>query len=169
MAARHLFAATVGVALPTAPAIRDEAGAALSLDAQLGTGSVAPIAGLAYSGFFGDLSAFASLTGTLPGRGFEGFRHGVQVRSTLAGQYQLGTRWALRLAVDARWEAAAEELDGTPDTLGSGLLAYASPDLIFSPAEDLVLQVGVRMPFLALTPDPFRPGPMLAVSVAFDR
>ncbi|HEY8208827.1 MAG TPA: transporter [Myxococcaceae bacterium] len=167
--AHHLLAVSLGVALPTGPALHDEAAVPLSLDAQVGTGAVTPIAGLAYSGFFGDVSAYASVTGALPGRGYQGFRRGLQVRSTLAGQFQLNTRWALRMAVDTQWEAPGEDADGTPDLVGAGLMAYASPDVIFSPTQDVVLQLGIRWHFLALTPQPFHPGPLLAFAVAYDR
>jgi len=167
--AHHLVAGILGVALPTSPALRDREGVPLSHDAHLGTGSVAPLAGLSYSAFFDPLSLYASVTGALSTPGFGGIRPGAQVRSTLAGQYQLSTTWGLRLAVDGRWEGAAQEPDGTQDLFGAGLLVYASPDVIFSPVTDLVLQLGVRVPFLALTAEPYRPGPILALGIAYDR
>jgi hypothetical protein len=169
MSANHLVAVTAGAIIPTRPDLRDGAGVPLSLDAQLSAGALTPLAGVAYSGFFGRLSAFASLSGFLPLRGYQGFRPGAGVRTTVAGQYQLLSWLGLRLGVEARYEGFAEEADGGRDYLASGFLSYAAPDVIFSPVQDLVVQLGVRIPALVVTPLPFRPGPMVTLAMAWDR
>jgi hypothetical protein len=59
----HLVGVFVGARLPTSPTVHDASGVPLSLDAQLGTGSVDPILGLSYSTFRADWSFLASTTG----------------------------------------------------------------------------------------------------------
>jgi hypothetical protein len=78
----HLLAVLVGAELPTSPTVDDAQGRPLSIDAQLGTGSWDPFAGLAYTVFRGDWSFIASATGYLPTRGRMGFRAGASQRTT---------------------------------------------------------------------------------------
>jgi hypothetical protein len=163
----HLVGVLVGARLPTSPTWRDAEGTPLSLDAQLGAGSVAPLLGLAYTAFRPQWSFIASATGYLPGRGREGFRAGPTLLTTLAAQYQPSTRWAMRLAMDGRLEAPAD-LRGEVELAGSGLLAYISPDILFSPTTDMVVQLGVRVPILNLLEGGVRPTPILQVAVAHD-
>ncbi|PTL80887.1 transporter [Vitiosangium sp. GDMCC 1.1324] len=163
----HLLGVFVGARLPTSPTVSDRDGRPLSLDAQLGTGSVDPILGLSYSTFRADWSFVASATGYLPTRGREGFRAGASLRSTLAAQYQPNPRWALRLAVDGRLEGPSDTL-GIQDPEGSGFIAYASPDVLFSPATDVVVELGVRVPVLKLLRGHVQQTPILQASVAYD-
>ncbi|HSP81032.1 MAG TPA: transporter [Myxococcaceae bacterium] len=163
----HLVGVLAGARLPTSPTWRDAEGTPLSLDAQLGAGSVDPFLGLAYTTFRPQWSFIASATGYLPGRGREGFRAGAALLTTLAAQYQPSTRWAVRLAVDGRLEAPAD-LRGEVDLVGSGLLAYISPDVLFSPTTDMVVQLGVRVPVLNRLEGGVRPSPILQASVAYD-
>lgn len=163
----HLFAVLVGTELPTSPTVNDAQGRPLSLDAQLGTGSWDPFAGLAYTMFRGEWSFIASATGYLPTRGRMGFRGGASLRSTLAAQFQPTSRWALRLAADTRLEATSERL-GVPDPVGRGFIGFLSPDVLYSPATDVVVQLGVRVPVLNLLSGPVRQLPILQAAVAYD-
>jgi hypothetical protein len=162
----HLLGVLVGTRLPTSPTQRDAAGLPLSLDAQLGTGSVDPFLGLAYTAFRADWSFVASATGYLPTRGREGFRAGASLRTTLALQYQPRSRWALRLAVDGRLERPSDT-HGVSDPVGSGAIAYLSPDVLFSPVTDVVIQLGVRLPVLNFLRD-VQQTPILQAAVAYD-
>ena len=65
----HLVGVFVGARLPTSPTVNDARGVPLSLDAQLGTGSVDPLAGLSYTAFRGEWSFIVNATGYLPTRG----------------------------------------------------------------------------------------------------
>lgn len=163
----HLVGVFAGARLPTSPTVHDAHGVPLSLDAQLGTGSVDPILGLSYSAFRADWSFLASATGYLPTRGREGFRAGASLRTTLAAQYQPRPKWALRLAVDARLEGPSDTL-GVRDPEGSGFLAFLSPDVLFSPATDVVLELGVRVPVLNLLRGHVQQTPILQATVAYD-
>ncbi|MFP2934678.1 transporter, partial [Pyxidicoccus sp. 3LG] len=165
--ADHLFSVLVGVKLPTAPELRAEDGTLLDLDTQLGSGSVDPLAGVAYQHFRGNWSFLASATGFLPTRGIQGFRAGASIRTTLAAQYQPATRWAVRLGLDGRIEAPAD-IDGEKERDGGGVIGYASPDVLFSPTTDVVLAAGVRVPFFNQLRGRVAPTPIAMMSVAYD-
>ncbi|WNG47241.1 transporter [Archangium minus] len=163
----HLFGVLVGARLPTSTTVRDANGRQLSLDAQLGTGSLDPLLGLSYSTFRADWSFFASATGYLPTRGREGFRAGPSLRTTLAAQYQPDPRWALHLALDGLLDGASDT-HGVRDPVGSGVIAYLSPDVLFSPATDVVMSLGVRVPVLNFLHGNVRQLPILQAAVAYD-
>lgn len=165
--ADNLFSLLVGVKLPTSPLQRDALGRPLSLDAQLGSGSVDPLLGVAFNAFRAEWSFLVSATGYLPTRGHEGFQAGPALRTTVAAQYQPSTRWALRLAADTRLEAASNT-EGARDPDGSGFIGYLSPDVLFSPTTDVVVQLGVRVPVLNLLTGPVRQMPILQAAVAYD-
>ncbi|MCY1000282.1 transporter [Myxococcus sp. MISCRS1] len=165
--ADHLFSVLVGVKLPTAPKLRLEDGTLMDLDTQLGSGSVDPLAGLAYQHFRGSWSFLVSATGFLPTRGILGYRAGASVRTTMAAQYQPAERWALRLGLDGRIEAAAD-IDGEKEENGGGVIGYASPDILFSPRMDLVVAAGVRVPFFNRLRGRVAPTPIAMLSVAYD-
>lgn len=165
--ADHLFSVLAGVKLPTSPVLHAKDGTELDLDTQLGSGSVDPLFGVAYQHFRGTWSFLGSATGFLPTRGIQGFRAGASVRTTLAAQYQPSPRWAVRLGVDGRIEKAAD-LDGVKEEDGGGVIAYASPDVLFSPAMDVVLSAGVRVPFFNQLNGRVSPTPIAMMSVAYD-
>lgn len=165
--ADHLFSVLAGVKLPTAPVLRAEDGTELNLDTQLGSGSWDPLAGVAYQHFRGSWSFLVSATGFLPTRGIQGFKAGASVRTTLAAQYQPSTRWAVRLGFDSRLEAPAD-LDGVEEENGGGFLGHASPDVLFSPATDVVLSAGVRVPFVNGLRGRVDSTPIAMMSMAYD-
>ncbi|MDC0710692.1 transporter [Stigmatella sp. ncwal1] len=166
-AANHLLSVLAGAELPTARTLKDGQGRPLSLDAQLGSGSVDPFAGLAYTGFQDEWSFLASVTGYLPTRGREDFRGGASLRTTLAAQYQPQARWALRLAADTRLEGTSDTL-GVPEPEGSGFIGFLSPDVLFSPTQDMVLQAGVRVPVLNLLSGYVRQAPIFQAALVYD-
>jgi hypothetical protein len=143
----HLISVVGGVKLPTGPRLHARDGTTLGIDAQPGSGSVDPMAGLAYQGFKGDWSFMASALGFLPTRGRDDFRLGASVRAQVAAQFQPSTRWAVRLGVDTRAERAPDTA-GVAEEAGGGFIAYASPDVLFSPGMDVVVQAGVRIPIV---------------------
>jgi hypothetical protein len=163
----HLVSVLVGIELPTSPTVHDAQGRPLSLDAQLGTGSWDPLAGLAYSMFRGEWSFIASATGSLSTRGRMGFRGGASLRNTLAAQYQPHSRWALRLAVDTRLEGASDTL-GVREPVGRGFIGFVSPEVLYSPATDVIIQAGVRAPVLTLLSGQVRQTPILQAAVVYD-
>jgi hypothetical protein len=166
-APRHLVGLLVGSRLPTSITQTDGGGRPLSLDAQLGTGSWDPFLGLSYTTFRGAWSFVASATGYLPTRGREDFRAGASVRTTLATQFQPTPRWALRLAVDGRAEAESNQA-GVRDEEGAGTIAYLSPDVLFSPSMDVVVQLGVRVPVFNRLRGNVQQQPILQAALAYD-
>ncbi|MFP2958173.1 transporter [Myxococcus sp. 1LA] len=165
--ADHLFSVLGGVKLPTSPVLRGPDGAMLDLDTQLGSGSVDPLAGLAYQHFRGDWSFLVSATGFLPTRGIQGFRAGASIRTTLAAQFQPSARWALRMGFDSRMEAPSD-INGEREENGGGFIGYASPDVLFSPGMDVVVAAGVRVPFINHLRGRVSPTPIAMLSVAYD-
>jgi hypothetical protein len=163
----HLVNVLVGTKLPTAPLQRTADHQPLSLDAQLGSGSVDPFAGLAYTAFGAPWSFVASVTGYVPTRGHEGFRAGASVRTTLAAQLQPSPRWALRLATDTRLEALSDS-GGERSRHGGGFIAFLSPDVLFSPATDMVVELGVRVPVLNLLGGAIQQTPILHTALVYD-
>ena len=163
----HLVGVLAGARLPTSITQRDAGGEPLSLDAQLGTGSFDPFLGLSYATFRPQWSFLASATGFLPTRGREGYRAGLSLRSTFAAQYQPGTRWAVRLALDSRLEGSNDQA-GVRDLTGSGFIAFLSPDVLFTPVTDVVVELGVRVPVLNLLRGNTRQTPILQASVVYD-
>ncbi len=162
----HLLGLVAGARLPTSPTLHDAAGDPLSIDAQLGTGSWDPLAGLSYTAFRGEWSFVANVTGYLPTRGREGFRAGASLRTTLAAQYQPSPRWALHLATDTRLEGPSDT-QGVSDPEGSGFIGFLSPDVLFSPTTDTIIQLGVRVPVLNLL-NHTRQSPIFQAAVAYD-
>ncbi|AGC48855.1 hypothetical protein MYSTI_07583 [Myxococcus stipitatus DSM 14675] len=165
--ANHLISVLVGAKLPTSPTLRAEDGTVLDLDTQLGSGSVDPLAGVAYQHFRGSWSFLVSATGFLPTRGIQGYRAGPSVRTTVAAQYQPAAKWAVRLGVDGRIEAAAD-IHGEKEENGGGVIGYASPDVLFSPSTDFVVAAGVRVPFFNQLRGRVAPTPIAMMSVAYD-
>ncbi|GMU07341.1 MULTISPECIES: transporter [Corallococcus] len=143
----QLVSVVGGVKLPTGPRLHARDGTTLGIDAQPGSGSVDPMAGLAWQGFRGKWSFLASALGFLPSRGRDDYRLGASLRTQVAAQYQPSPTWAVRLGVDSRAERAPDT-NGTPEEAGGGFIAYASPDVLFSPGMDVVVQAGVRIPFV---------------------
>ncbi|MBF5045279.1 transporter [Aggregicoccus sp. 17bor-14] len=168
-APRHVLSVLGGVKLPTAPEVHDAEGEPLPLDGQLGTGSFDPFAGLAYSGFRGPFALSASVTGRLPTHGRDGYRGPPALLASVGAQYQPRAQaWALRLGSDVQ-VAGAGTASGARDASVKGVVAFLSPDVLFSPRQDLLLAAGVRVPVLQHTEEPVRFSPVFTLSLAVDR
>jgi hypothetical protein len=142
---RHLASLIAGVNVPVTPATLDAAGAPLPPELQAGTGTFAPVVGLAYAHFHYPWSEYASAQALLPVGSRAGSRPSRSLRLTSALQRHLGDAVAARLAVDARLDGTAEE-SGAPDPDTGGAVVFLSPELLVSPLTDLVLFGAVRVP-----------------------
>jgi hypothetical protein len=162
----HLVSALVGVKLPTAPRLRDAEGLPRDAEGQVGSGSLDPRLGAAYAFFGRPWSLHASVLLHWPTEGYGKLRSGRSLRGSLAGQYQFGTRLVLRLGVDTRLDGA-EAFRGEPLAHTEGFTAYLSPDLLLSPASDLALQLGVRVPVVA-TGHGATEQPILSLAALYD-
>jgi hypothetical protein len=145
---RHLVALTAGLKLPTAPRQTDAAGASLPPEAQPGTLSWDPLLGASYAFFARPWSTYASVQGALPTGAPSRFRASPTLRSTLALQRQLGMSLAARFGIDTRVDGKAFE-NGEAERDSGGWITYASPELLVSPATDLLVVLSLRLPVLA--------------------
>jgi hypothetical protein len=165
-AARHLIAALVGVKLPTTPAARQPDGSLLPSELQPGTGSFDPQLGISYAHFTPPWSFYASVTGTLTTTGRNDTRASRSVAGTIAGQRQ----WSavgVRLSVDVRADGVGRE-QGEREADSGGVIAFAGPELLFSPATDLLLVAGGKLPVWNGLRGRHDEGPLLSLGVAYD-
>jgi hypothetical protein len=139
----HLLSLQAGLTIPTFTPLSDDRGVLLPLDAQPGTGSFTPLAGLSYSFFAEPWSMHARATIEVPTEGLGGWRAGPSVRTTLIGQWQGLAPFALGLAADTRIDTrgGAEH--------GEGYVVFVSPSVSVSPVDDLLVWATVRVPVVS--------------------
>lgn len=164
---RHQLATTLGLKLPTARTLRRVDGTLLPVEVQTGTGSFDPSLAVNYSFTAYPYALFASVTAIAPTYGVERFRASPSLRASIAGQYTFAEGWVMRMALDTRGDLKAEE-NGAPSRDSGGFVAYLSPDLLWQPIQDLVVMVGVRLPFLQALDGYHREGVILSSTIAYD-
>lgn len=164
---RHLVFASAGLKAPTAPQQRDVSGAPLLPEAQAGTGSVDAIAGAAWLYLNDPISAWVSAQGRYAFGGWGGMSISPTLLTSAALQWQPGARLGLRATVDTR-AGAVVRWDGEVDPNTGGLVAFAGADVLFSPAEDLILKLGGAWPALQLLDGDHREGPRVGLGVVYD-
>ncbi|WP_394822097.1 transporter [Pendulispora albinea] len=164
---RHLLAVVGGVKLPTAPLQRGAGGKLLPIELQPGTGSVDPIVGLSYAYFAAPISFYASVQGTYPTKGTEGFRAAASVRTTTAVQYQIVQPFALRLGIDTRTEGKSLE-DGSNSRDSGGFIGFGTAEALVSPVTDFMLFASFRMPVLNALAGYHDEGPIYGAGIAYD-
>jgi hypothetical protein len=166
-APRLLLAATFGVKLPTAPWQSDSDGRRVPLEAQPGTGSLDSLLGASASMFQGDVSAYASAQLSWPMLTRAPLEPGRSLRGSLALQHQT-LRWlALRAAADSRWDVASHEA-GQRDPDSGGWVLFVGGDTLLSPAADLSISVGVRVPVVDALTGEHDEGPRASIAVIRD-
>lgn len=168
MRPKALVSVIAGARFPTALTLADARRVRLDVDAQLGPGAVAPLLGLAWSGFFGDRwSALVSLMGEVPFEGRYGLRMGPAAVLVGLGQYQ-PLRWlGLRAGVDVRGELPTW-VGATPDPRLAGVLGSLLADVVLSPTSSVVVLAGIRAAVVDTRPGPVRTWPIPVVSVVVD-
>lgn len=166
--ARHLFAVTAGLKMPTAPRQRrDTDGAFLPMEAQPGTGSWDPLLGMSYAYFPRPFSFYASVQGSAPLRSKSEFRASASLRTTTTLQYQVRPWLAPRLGVDTRLDARSYE-DGLPERDSGGFIGFVSPELLVSPATDVVVVLSARIPVVQALAGYHDEGPVFGAAIAYD-
>ncbi len=166
-APHHLVALVGGIKLPTATLQRGPDGQLLPIELQPGTGSVDPIAGASYAFFARPISFYASVQGTYPTHGVEGFRASPSLRTTTSLQYQIVLPLAVRAGVDTRTDGKGLE-DGVTSRDSGGFIAYATAEALVSPVTDLMLSASVRVPFIQGLDGFHHEGPMFGAGIAYD-
>ncbi len=186
----HLVSVFAGLEMPTATLVRDGTGARAPLDAQLGSGSWDPLLGAGYAYFNGPWSGSFDVRALLPTDGFAGHREGMSAIGTLAAQYQPWTWLGFRLSTETRVEGpesagTSEHADpasssqalyvqahngvdhGTGASHASGgWVAFASPGVVVSPVQDLMLQLAVHLPVVDTTAH--EAGPVMQLGATWD-
>jgi hypothetical protein len=166
-APRLLVATTFGVKLPTAPWQTDGNGQRVPLEAQPGTGSLDSLLGASVSTFQGDVSAYASAQLALPLLTRAPLEPGRSLRASLALQHQT-MRWlALRAAADGRWDVASHEA-GLRDPDSGGWVVFLGGDTLLSPAPDLNVSIGMRVPVVDALTGAHDEGPRISVALIRD-
>jgi hypothetical protein len=144
-APRWLFATLGGVKLPTAPWQSDNQGDLLPLEVQPGTGSLDLLLGTSLATFQGGTSAYASVQWFMPLKSRPPLEPGSSLRGSLMLQHQILRALALRGAADGRWDQPSLEA-GERDPNSGGWIVFLGGDVLVSPAADLNLSFGVRVP-----------------------
>jgi hypothetical protein len=164
---RALVSVLAGLRLPTALTLQQGA-RVLDPDAQLGPGGVAPLLGVAWSGFFSERwSALASLVAEAPLGGRYGFRMGPAAVLTALAQVQPLAWWGVRAGVDVRGELPTMAAGG-PDARLAGLLGSLLADVVFRLGDRAVLLAGVRAPVVDTRVGPVRTWPIPLTSLVVD-
>lgn len=149
-APEHMLGVTTGIELPTSIDQHAPDGTALPYEAQTGSGTFDPLAGLFYAHFADPWALFASATVTTPLSPRFAEAPGPSLSTSLAVQYRVDSTITVRAAVDARWDAPAL-VNGRRDPTTDQLVVFLSPDLLVSPWTDVTLVFGVRIPTVQLT------------------
>lgn len=140
--------AHVLVKAPTAPLERDPSGRFVPTDLQPGCGSIVPGVGLVYTWTFSGaplLSIWTSATLLLPVSVRDGPHPGDSLRGSTTFQLQPATWIAARASAHARWDGAGDR-EGVVDRASGGAAVYAAPEIVLSPATDLVVTAGASIP-----------------------
>ncbi|MCC6994026.1 MAG: transporter [Deltaproteobacteria bacterium] len=166
-APRQLVGVQGGVKLATAPVLEDDNGLPLAIEAQPGTSSIDLTLGASYARFAEPWSFYASAAGRLPVWRREDIAVGAGARGTVALQYQPEYDWAMRLGSNLRIDAPAR-LPGYRDPNTGGVVIYASPGLVITPREDLLLEFSINVPIVNLLDGVHDEGPIVSVTGVYD-
>ncbi|MGF1468841.1 MAG: transporter [Sandaracinaceae bacterium] len=161
-----LVGGTLGVKLPTS---LDHGGPTgrIPVDAQSGTGTIDPLAGLFLTYLADPWALFTSGVVRVPLAGRYEEEPGTSVRTTTAVQYRVDTHVTLRGAVDTRYDAPALVL-GRRDPSTEHFALFLSPEVLWSPVTDLILSLAVRVPVLQVSGQTRRESPYLQLSAVLD-
>jgi hypothetical protein len=164
---QHLLGASAGVKFPTAIDQRSGRGELLPIELQAGTGSFDPILGLSYAWFRFPVMIYASVNGTYPTKGRYAFRASPSLRFTAAAQYNVTSWFAPRIGIDARLDGKGEE-NGTLARDSGGFLGALSFEALFTPTQDLLVFVAVRVPVIQALLGFHQEGSYLSAGIAYD-
>ncbi len=145
---RRRFAFLAGVRAPSAPVERDARGAPLPVDLEPGCSSIVPYVGVAYVAERGALSMQLSAVVALPFSVRDAPHAGDSFRTSAWLQTQPARSFAARFGVRTRLDSTGEIAPGNPDLDSGGFAGYVTSDLVFSPAEDVVVSVGAAFPVI---------------------
>lgn len=167
--AHHLFWATAGLKMPTAPRLKDDAGFPYADDDQPGSGSWDPFFGVTYAWYSGGLwSAYGSGSYRYTTQGWHGYRRGMQAGWNAAVQAQPWSWGGFQLFVDGNWQAQDRLPSGAGMPNTGGTVVRLGPGFVFSPRMDLMVRVAASVPVVQAYVGQQHDGPQLFVSLAWD-
>lgn len=140
--ARHLYGIVGGARLPTAQKINN-----LDIDGQPGTGAFVPHVGGWYGFYHYPYFLYASSIYHYAFEGFDNFKAGDALVSTLAGQFAFTHSLAFQLALETRW-SKPNQFNHQNDPDSGGTLGFLSPKLIYSITPNMLLNLGVQLPII---------------------
>jgi len=163
----HMYGILAGIRFPTASE-QSSNGIPLEFDAQPGIGAAVFNAGAWYSYF--NFPWLVHLSGTyhyMPNEGFQGFRAGDALVTTLGMQYATDFNLAFQLAYDSRYSQKDTffEIDD-PDS--GGYIGYISPGLVYSIKTDLLFFASVKLPVVENLNGNHEEGAIINFGVTYD-
>jgi hypothetical protein len=155
------------VRLPTSVDQVGSNGERLPVEAQTGSGGVAPILGLFYTHLADPWSLFGSATVSLPVAPRFDEAPGPSMRAQVALQYRfdrwITVRGGVAMRLDAPASAGGRSEPGTDD-----FALFVSPNLLWSPVSDLILVFGLRVPVAQISQQGRAEGLYATTSVIVD-
>jgi len=136
---------SAGVKLPTAPLERDPSGALVHPDLQPGCSSIVPLVSMSYAWASSLWSAWTGASLLLPVAVREGAHSGDSLRASFTMQLQPSRVLATRLGVFGRLDSTGE-LDGEVVRRSGGASVHVAPEIVLSPATDVVVSFGAAFP-----------------------
>jgi hypothetical protein len=157
-----------GVDAPSAPVERDAGGAVLPAVLQPGCSSVVSVAGVVATLARSPWTWSTTAALFLPFSVRDAPHAGDSLRGGTSLQWQPLASFAARAGTQARLESAGQTASGEGDPNSGGFIAYASADLLLSPASDLVFTFGGLAPVAQVFHGRRHEGPVLAFGAAYD-
>ncbi|MGF1642564.1 MAG: hypothetical protein ACFCUJ_02905 [Thiotrichales bacterium] len=142
---REAYGVIFGVRLPTAEEQFKSNGLPLDIDVQPGTGAVTPHLGAWFARFAYPWFWHVSSIVHVANEGWQEFRAGPALVSSLTAQRALAQGMALQLALDTRW-SEKDEYAGIADPNSGGFIAFLSPGLVYNLRTDLLLNLRIQLP-----------------------
>lgn len=162
----HLMALEAGLELPTAPRLTRPDGEPLGFEAQPGTGSFDPSAGVSYAWFARPLSVYTSVRGLFPTAGRFGARSGAALLASVVAQVDASVL-AARAGLDFRAEAPFEE-NGLEDPHSGGVGLFITPEVLLGGWSDLMVRIAVSVPAVLDLRGTQTEGPTIRFGVVLD-
>lgn len=152
---------------PTAPVQKDATGKPLPTDLQPGCGSIVTLAGAYWSIAHREWSLTTTASVFLPTPVRDGPHPGTSFRAGVVGQFQPSKWVGFRLGAHGRYDTSGA-IGNTSDPGSGGAVLYVVPELVFSPAKDLVLSAGASFPAAQDLKGYRVIGPVALLSVSYD-
>ena len=163
----HMYGLLAGVRLPTADE-QTSNGVPLEFDAQAGIGAGVINAGAWYSYF--NFPWMTYLTGTyhyMPNEGFQGFRAGDALVTTVGMQYATDYDYAFQLSFDTRYSRKDTFFD-IEDPDSGGFIGYLSPGFVYSIKTDWLLFANIKLPVIENLNGNHEEGAVFNIGVTYD-